>query len=165
MNLILKSLAVLLVLVLAVNYWVFLGDQSFQGWNSYLESLLSLNVVIEQTCDNCFGAGETDCEEGGGAGFGTVRELPCESCDGTGVFERAMSRDQVSCPFCGGSGLGTGGRADRCTVCAGRGSRLCATCDGEGSIDVQKSKWQLMREDLGSLVSVFGFRGDEDPEP
>lgn len=161
MNIILKSLAALLAILLAVNYWAFLGDKSFQGWGNYLDSVLSLNVAVEQTCADCFGSGETACEECGGAGFGTVREVQCESCEGTGMFERTMSRDQVTCPFCGGSGFGTGGRSDRCTVCAGRGSRQCANCAGEGSAEVEKSKWQLIREDFESLAGVFRFGGDD----
>jgi hypothetical protein len=91
---------------------------------------------IEETCGNCDGDGEVDCDncEDG--------QVTCPSCDGEGVDDEGDT-----CEECNGSG------EIECTWCHGTGQETCDVCDGSGEVE---NDYEVMVSNTATFFSEPG---------
>jgi hypothetical protein len=94
-----------------------LGDKMINNL-SFIKLVQTEGNHTVNTCDECDGNGELDCE------LCDRGEIECDECDGNG---------EVSCPDCGGDGRQMGdGELEDCEECDGTGNISCPDCGGEG---------------------------------
>lgn len=153
MKKILNIIIILLVLIILANYWTFVGDRSFAGWDDYKTRLLRTYIVRARECPRCNGRKMIECPDCKGSGYGKSRKTSkvCPMCHGSGRIEHRFSSGSARCPHCGGKGKVFSTPSSVCERCDGRGRISCPKCRGRGLIPVKIPKLDVIKHDFGSL--------------